>query len=185
MDLAGVSRLLAEHPEIDYIVGSVHHVNGVSIDFDRPTWVRAVYTVGRGEVGTTMMVSGTSGEPVLAVVADPDDPRLRSDHMPSLAELRPFLLAYFEAQYELLTTHQPEVIGHFDLCLLWTPDISLRSPDLMCVWEAVERNVRFVIGYGGLFEANAAAIRKGWTTSYPSRDVLDVSCLVLPLREYS
>lgn len=32
-----------------------------------------------------------------------------------------------------------------------------------------------MINYGGLFEANGAALRKGWETSYPSREVLEVS----------
>ena len=51
----------------------------------------------------------------------------------------------------------------------------LRSDELEGVWDKVERNIRYAIGYGALFEANAAAIRKGWTTSYPSREVLRVS----------
>jgi histidinol-phosphatase (PHP family) len=89
--------------------------------------------------------------------------------------LRLFLLAYFDAQYEMLTAHQPEVVGHFDLCLLWTPTVSLRSTEMEGVWEKVERNLRYAAGYGVLFEANAAAIRKGWGTSYPSRDILQVS----------
>ena len=177
LDLIETTRLIANYPEIDYAVGSVHHVNGVSIDFDRPTWLRAVRTVFLGEVGTTM-TPGLSGRPVL-VDSDPDDPHLRPEHAPSLAELRPFLLAYFDAQYEVLRAHQPEVIGHIDLCLLWTPNVSLRDHELKGVWEKVERNVKYAVGYGGFFEANGAALRKGWETSYPNRDVLEVSTRVV------
>ena len=96
-----------------------------------------------------------------------------------MSELRNFLLGYFEAQYTLLKSHQPEVIGHFDLCLLWTPSISLRSREWKDVWTLVERNVKYVIDYGGLFEANSAALRKGWNTSYPSEDVLNVSSVLV------
>jgi histidinol-phosphatase (PHP family) len=134
LDLNGISRML-EHPEIDYLVGSVHHVNGISIDFDQATWAEAVRST----------------------TTDTD--------------LDPFISAYLDAQYELMTVHQPEVIGHFDLCLLYTPEVSLKRPVL---WEKVERNVRYAAGYGALFEANAAALRKGWSTSYPSKDVLEV-----------
>jgi histidinol-phosphatase (PHP family) len=93
-------------------------------------------------------------------------------------DIKAFLHAFFDAQFDMLRTHQPEVVGHIDLCLLWTPDISLRSADMGEVWEKVIRNVEYAITYGGLFEANAAAIRKGWKTSYPNPDILQVSLSV-------
>ncbi len=175
LDLGNTTRLVADHQEIDCLVGSVHHVNGVSIDFDRSTWLRAVRTVNLGLIRTTMVAS-SSGQPVLAP-SDPDDPHLQPGYTPTIPELRSFLLAYFDWQYELLRNHRPEVIGHFDLCLLWTPSVSLRSEDFEGVWEKVERNVRYIVEYGGLFEANVAALRKGWETSYPGRGVLEVSPL--------
>lgn len=168
LDLAQTTQLLDRRKDIDYIVGSVHHVNGVSIDFDRPTWVRAVRTVVSGSEASTMDVSPTSHRISLPGVPDPEA-------QPSMDDIRTFLLAYFDAQYDMLQTHQPEVIGHIDLCLLWTPDISLRNERLQAVWEKVIRNVEYAISYGGLFEANAAAIRKGWKTSYPNPDILQVS----------
>jgi len=167
LDLAQTTQLLDRRKEIDYVVGSVHHVNGVSIDFDRPTWVRAVRTVVSGSEASTMDVSPTSQRISLPGVPD-------SEALPSTADIRTFLLAYFDAQYDMLQTHQPEVVGHIDLCLLWTPDISLRGEGMEGVWEKVLRNVEYAISYGGLFEANAAAIRKGWKTSYPNPDILQV-----------
>lgn len=119
--------------------------------------------------------SSSSNAPPTLIPLDPSVAEQQSGYTPSLTELRPFLLAYLDAQYDLLKTHQPEVIGHFDLCLLWTPGVVLRSDELEEVWDKVERNIRYAIGYGALFEANAAAIRKGWTTSYPSREILRVS----------
>ena len=35
----------------------------------------------------------------------------------------------------------------------------------------VIRNIEFVKLYGGLFELNSSALRKGWNTSYPKRDI--------------
>lgn len=119
------------------------------------------------------MISTGSG---FALVApDPTNPKMAPGYVPTPAELRPFLLDYFDAQYQLITTHRPEVIGHFDLCLLWTPDLRLDGPEMTGVWEKVKRNIKAVVEYGGLFEANAAALRKGWDTSYPSRAILQVS----------
>ncbi|GFZ45238.1 hypothetical protein JCM24511_02964 [Saitozyma sp. JCM 24511] len=173
LDSNGISRTLVSHPEIDYIVGSVHHVRGVSIDFDRDTWLRSVWQARQPTESSTMRPSSSSSNaPPTLIPLDPSVAEQQSGYTPSLTELRPFLLAYLDAQYDLLKTHQPEVIGHFDLCLLWTPGVVLRSDELEGVWDKVERNIRYAIGYGALFEANAAAIRKGWTTSYPSREIL-------------
>ena len=69
------------------------------------------------------------------------------------------------------------MIGHFDLVRLWNPE--LKFTDHEGVWEKVERNVKFAIGYGGMFELNAAAFRKGWKEAYPAWDVLEVRRLVL------
>lgn len=169
IDLSKTVELLEKRKEIDYIVGSVHHVNGISIDFDKPTWTRAVRAVSERSSGSTMTVSPNSKSISL--------PRVTDDSTPSMSDIRTFLLAYFDAQYEMLRTLQPEVVGHIDLCLLWTPDISLRSSEMEGVWQKVERNVEFAVQYGALFEANAAAIRKGWKTSYPNSDILQVSWL--------
>jgi histidinol-phosphatase (PHP family) len=165
---------LKQHDEIQYIVGSVHHVRGVSIDFERPAWLRAVRQSNLQLESTTMIVDPSTDVPVLRA-PEFGDRTLEEDYQPSISELRVFLLDYFEAQYEMLQALQPEVVGHFDLCLLWTPNVSLRSEELAGVWEKIKRNVSYVVGYGGLFEANAAAFRKGWETSYPGKDILKVS----------
>lgn len=90
----------------------------------------------------------------------------------SLKQLDASFCAYFDAQYELLQRFRPEVIGHFDLCRLYMPQAPFTHK---AVWERVERNVRFGIGYGALFEVNAAAFRKQWKCAYPGPDILGVS----------
>ncbi|GAA6042116.1 hypothetical protein JCM8097_003115 [Rhodosporidiobolus ruineniae] len=78
---------------------------------------------------------------------------------------------YFDNQLELLTRLEPEIVGHFDLCRLYYPNIDFRSfPD---VWARIERNVDFAISYGAIFEVNASAFRKGWSTAYPGTEVFD------------
>ncbi|ORX40135.1 putative histidinol-phosphatase [Kockovaella imperatae] len=153
LDLEKVQSLI-EDPRIDYIVGSVHHVHGIPIDFDKATWQRAISESYKRTHGT---------------------PLYQEDQTPAsgaqVALFLPFLHAYFDAQFQMLQGLQPEVVGHFDLCSLYTPGISLCSLE-PALRSKIERNVRYVTDYGGLFEANSAALRKGWTSSYPSEDVL-------------
>ncbi|KAL7423153.1 hypothetical protein Q5752_002453 [Cryptotrichosporon argae] len=177
LDLTRTAALLADE-RVEYVVGSVHHVGGVSIDFDRPTWLRSVRDFDAAGGGATTMratVGGVELAPALGLDGDGDgaDDCLVDGHVPSLPRLGKWIAAYLDAQYDVLTSLEPEVVGHFDLCLLWTPGVSLADPALgHGVWEKVVRNVEFAVGYGALFECNAAALRKGWDTAYPSREVL-------------
>lgn len=144
LDLDNLQTLLsAESSRIEYLVGSVHHVKTIPIDFDKPTYEKAV-----------------------GACAGDDSSR---------SPLCNFLHAYFDAQHELLMRFQPEVVGHFDLCRLYTPNVKLDdNVSYPGVWEKVKRNVQVVIDYGGLFEMNAASFRKGWDQAYPGRDVLQI-----------
>lgn len=161
--MSELSALLAAHQEIDYVVGSVHHVSGVSIDFDRPTWLRAVADCA---VTTPTMARDSTGALVLA----PAQNEIREPE--SMEDVEAFVCAYLDAQHELITQQQPEVIGHFDLCMLFTPRFSLKASAK--VWDKVQRNVAAGVAYGALFEANAAAFRKGWDAAYPAPDVLQL-----------
>ncbi|KAF8809444.1 histidinol phosphate phosphatase H [Phlegmacium glaucopus] len=139
-DLDGLENLLQRHGDrVEYIVGSIHHVNGIPIDFDPPTFRKALESFG-----------------------------IENENVRQEA----FLLAYFDAQYELLERFKPEVIAHFDLCRLHNPD--LRFADFPVVRKRVERNIRFAVDYGALFEINAAAFRKKWPTPYPAEDVVEI-----------
>ncbi|KAK7053802.1 histidinol-phosphatase [Favolaschia claudopus] len=43
LDLDSLDAILQKHQgQVEYIVGSVHHLNGIPIDFDRPTFEKAV-----------------------------------------------------------------------------------------------------------------------------------------------
>ncbi|KAH9921936.1 histidinol-phosphatase [Epithele typhae] len=144
LDLSGLASLLAQHTDqIEYIVGSVHHVAGIPIDFDQPTFASAL----------------TSFAPDPSSPAEP-------------ATTSAFLCAYLDAQHDLLRRFHPEVVGHLDLCRLYTP--VLRFADFPAALERVRRNVAFAVSYGALFELNAAAFRKGWDAAYPAPDVVEI-----------
>jgi histidinol-phosphatase (PHP family) len=90
-----------------------------------------------------------------------------SERMPA------FLSSYLDAQYTVLQRFHPEIIGHFDVCRLYHPGLDIQQ--WPTVWAKVERNVRYAIEYGALFELNASAFKYGWSTAYPGQDVVQVS----------
>ncbi|KAG0146836.1 hypothetical protein CROQUDRAFT_43808 [Cronartium quercuum f. sp. fusiforme G11] len=142
-----LDQVLDKHRDsIDYLVGSVHHVNQIPIDFDKATFHEACRSLS------------------LSSACDPPEPAI-------LYEL---CSQYFDAQYRLMTRFQPEVIGHFDLCLLYYPELDLTKDQ--SVWDKVKRNVSFGISYGALFEVNSAALKKGWPTPYPGPAILHLIC---------
>ncbi|KZT63644.1 histidinol phosphate phosphatase H [Daedalea quercina L-15889] len=144
-DLAHLETLLSkQRGRIEYLVGSVHHVHTIPIDFDTAMFGKALDSFG------------------------PSHPSGEEDHQ----RMEALLCAYFDAQYEVLRRFQPEIIGHVDLCRLYNP--TLRFGDYPSAWEKVERNVAYAISYGALFELNAAALRKGWAASYPGEDVAEL-----------
>jgi len=142
LDLDRLDDLLQSRgDQIHYLVGSVHHVNGIPIDIDIDTYYKAVNSLG---------------------IADEEQAR------------EVYLISYLEAQYELLRRFRPEIIGHIDLCRLYTPD--LHFSNFPRAEEKLIRNIQFAVEYGALFEVNAAALRKGWETPYPGTDVIKLIC---------
>ncbi|GEQ71276.1 hypothetical protein JCM33374_g4957 [Metschnikowia sp. JCM 33374] len=146
IDAAHVRAASAFLPQTNMSVGSVHYVHSVPIDFNREKWVEA-----------------------RSKCSDPTTRGLYKD--------------YFDLQYLVLSELHPEVVGHFDLIRLFEDgteidphtgkqvadiDVEADWPD---VWQAVKRNIDLVVSYGGIFELNSAALRKGWSTSYPRTDM--------------
>ncbi|KAH9941534.1 polymerase/histidinol phosphatase-like protein [Amylocystis lapponica] len=138
-DLERLDALLrAQGGRIEYVVGSVHHVRSVPIDFDAATCARALERCGRADDG-------------------------------GHAQMEAFLCAYLDAQYAVVRRVQPEIVGHADVCRLYAPALEFAAYPL--AWARLGRNVRYAVGYGALFEVNAAALRKGWDAAYPGEDV--------------
>lgn len=126
--------------DFDMIVGSVHHVHEVPIDYSREAFDKCI----------ELNKSNPTVEGVFST--------------------------YFDAQYDMLVQNKPEVVGHFDLIRLMAPPEYQTKPlkDDADVWKKVVRNVRQAVNQGSLFEINSAAIRKGWETPYPARDVAEL-----------
>ncbi|KAI2625222.1 histidinol phosphate phosphatase H [Xylaria nigripes] len=137
---------LAANPVVDYFIGSLHHVNGVPIDFDKEHYARA-----------------------MATIAAPAS----EDSQASAIEAREEKMyeRYYDEQYEMLVALRPRVVGHFDLIRLMSSD---PGRDVRCwtgVWERIGRNLAFVASYGGWLECNSSALRKGLAEPYPCRAI--------------
>lgn len=143
IDFAHIELASMFKKQTDMCIGSVHYVHGIPIDFDREQWDMARTASG----GTT----------------------------------RALYKDYFNLQYEVIRALKPDVIGHFDLIRLFQEDEIDQTGRLLSeidverdwpdVWELIVRNIKLVVSYGGLFELNSSAIRKGWLTPYPRQDL--------------
>lgn len=175
-------NLLESHNEtIHFVVASVHHVRAVPIDFDRSTFVGSL--VAAMDTDTELKPVPTKDLQVPDTAKHGDDASAGSKRQGAAntesvttvipkETLNKIFLDYFDAQHELVRRLKPMVIGHFDLIRLWCEDVKFQ--DYPEVWAKIERNVKEVIEYGGLFEVNAAAFRKGWSSAYPQKDVLQL-----------
>lgn len=128
-----VAELRKQHG-VDYVVGSLHHVGGIPIDFSPELYEAA----------------------------------LEQHHN----DLFALFASYFDEQYQMLQAVNPEVVGHFDLIRIFRtePNAGIHQS----VWEKIIRNVEYVIRYGGLFEINSRAWKKGLKDAYPQRDIFKV-----------
>jgi histidinol-phosphatase (PHP family) len=79
--------------------------------------------------------------------------------------------AYFDSQYQMLQNIKPMVVGHFDVIRKYRPNFIFTD----LIWKKVEKNIDYIINYGGLFEINSAGFKTGLPDAYPQRDILQVS----------
>ncbi|PWN52688.1 histidinol phosphate phosphatase H [Violaceomyces palustris] len=165
----------SQHPSVaglgvvDYVVGSVHHSNSIPIDFDPPTFQKAL--------------DSFQAEAPAAAGGNQDGDM-------SLSSYDRLMIDYFDSQYDTMKRLRPEVIGHFDLCRLYFPSkrLELSRKEAISqgggdggdqeeddpIWSRVRRNVEYAASYGALFECNAASFRKGWSSAYPGKEVLEL-----------
>ncbi|KAI9849338.1 MAG: histidinolphosphatase [Sclerophora amabilis] len=153
-----IEELLRQHA-YDFIVGSVHHVHGVPIDYDR-----AMYEQARSKTKTAATAGSFSGHHHRDDDDADDDDRLFED--------------YFDAQLEMLIALEPPVVGHFDLIRLKSDDPERRVGEFADgeagggqVWAKIRRNLDFIAGYGGILELNSSGLRKGLSEPYPQREI--------------
>ncbi|KAF7728288.1 histidinolphosphatase [Apophysomyces ossiformis] len=132
---AGYAEYVAALNNVDYVVGSLHHVGTIPIDFSIELYQQALQRHG------------------------------------SLVDL---YAAYFDEQLSMLQSVRPLVVGHFDLVRIFAGNEADKVLHDGTVWQRVIRNVDYVLQYGGLFEINSRAWKKGLVDAYPQRDIVQL-----------
>ncbi|KAJ2747466.1 hypothetical protein GGI20_000455 [Coemansia sp. BCRC 34301] len=136
--LSEAKQLRLTH-RLDYLVGSVHHIDEMPLDFSKGGYDRMV------------------------------EARFGGDRAAMFRR-------YFDQQLEMLQALQPEIVGHFDLVRIFHPYAQGVEDPLLAVDDEVRRrasrNIDYVISYGGIFEINSRAWKKGLGGAYPQRDLL-------------
>ncbi|CAK7228484.1 hypothetical protein SCUCBS95973_006895 [Sporothrix curviconia] len=152
-------QALAAHPEIDYFIGSVHHVGsrGTPIDYDKAMFQTAV------DMAAAKAAAAAGASTTEATLGIDPEVYLYAD--------------YYDQQLEMLQTLRPRIVGHVDLVRLLSADPS-RDPATAkgldtLVWPKIQRNLAFVASYGGWIECNTAALRKGLAEPYPGRSIAE------------
>ncbi|KAF4973321.1 hypothetical protein FZEAL_9356 [Fusarium zealandicum] len=143
-DFAAHVRTLAEHPIVDYFIGSVHHVHGIPIDYEAAMFAAARDASGKG--AAEGLERGT-------------EERLYED--------------YYDLQYHMLQELKPRVVGHFDLIRLLSEEPGRDIRQWKGVWERVMRNLELAREQDGWLEVNSAALRKGLAEPYPGRIIAE------------
>ncbi|ODQ63798.1 histidinol phosphate phosphatase H [Nadsonia fulvescens var. elongata DSM 6958] len=127
----------------DLLVGSVHHVFGIPIDFDLPSWNKAM--------DKAVELNGIGPSKEHALVEAYYDLQYEM-----LNALKPTVIGHFD----LIMLLAPKDIQEKNLESEWP-----------IVWEKIIRNIKLVSSYGGLFELSSAAVRKGWPSPYPRENI--------------
>lgn len=91
--LDNVQELIQRH-SLDYIVGSVHHVEGIPIDYDMSTYQRAEQAAHAEWI------------------------RLQGGDVGDSTPTEAIFLRYFDLQFEMLQRLRPAIVGHFDLVII-------------------------------------------------------------------
>lgn len=153
-DLDLLKVILERNKErIDFLVGSVHHVNEYPIDFSLETFEDALSALRPAQSSSSAPGDGN---------LDPSDARNHS--------ITALLVSYFKAQRRLLEAFQPALVAHFDLPRLFISSTQLSShPE---AYRLALENIKYAVSYGALFELSAAPFRKGWETGYPGNEVV-------------
>jgi histidinol-phosphatase (PHP family) len=131
--------------DLDLVVGSVHYVKNIPIDFDRESFLKARDASG----GDFHSLFKEYFELQYLV----------------LTEIKPEVVGHFDLIRLFVSDDDVDSITGKRV-----NDIDLET-DWPDIWRLVTRNLEFVKSYGGLIELNSAAIRKGWVTPYPKLDI--------------
>lgn len=153
-------QLLKEHNDtLRFCVGSVHHINGIAIDYDQACWDEALLSFGNNF--KEMLLSYFNLQYELLTV------------------LQPMVVGHFDLFKLLLPANMTVnpltgVVGKSDD----TNSVPVTDLTYLDLWPEVKalvvRNLQYINSYGGAVEINTSALRKGLAEPYPSRNIAEL-----------
>ncbi|OBZ85566.1 putative histidinol-phosphatase [Choanephora cucurbitarum] len=148
----------------------IHLLIGAEIEFITPDYAHHVQQL-RETYGIEYIVGSLHHAYSIPIDFSPD--MFQQALEQADGQLERLFIQYFDEQYLMLQSVQPEVIGHFDLIRLFA-DQSVADATLLLpnVWKRIVRNLDWVVAYGGLFEINSRSWKKGLRDAYPQRDII-------------
>lgn len=81
---------------------------------------------------------------------------------------------YFDLQYDMMRTVEPQVVAHIDLIRIFDADYPLRwrQPAIL---RRLERNLKYMADRKMILDYNVAALRKGADEPYVSKPILEMA----------
>ncbi|AJV21848.1 histidinolphosphatase [Saccharomyces cerevisiae] len=150
-------RLMKENNDIlKFCVGSVHHVNGIAIDFDQQQWYNSLHSFNDNLKDFLLSYFQSQYE--------------------MLINIKPLVVGHFDL-YKLFLPNDMLVNQKSGNCNEET-GVPVASLDVISEWpeiyDAVVRNLQFIDSYGGAIEINTSALRKGLEEPYPSKTLCNL-----------
>ncbi|SCU99005.1 LADA_0H16732g1_1 [Lachancea dasiensis] len=140
---------------IQFCIGSIHHVNGIPIDFDRSGWDRALKSAGNN---------------LRSLLRDYFEQQYEL-----IRELKPLVLGHFDL-FRLFCTDDLYIDAETGEKVEKLSSTSVRASEASfpALWDDIKglalRNLEAVASYGGLIEINTSGLRKNLRDPYPHRD---------------
>ncbi|GMM31939.1 histidinol-phosphatase [Martiniozyma asiatica (nom. inval.)] len=137
----------------DVIVGSVHHLNGTDLDFDRSLWLKALKE------------------------NDNNVRKLYLEYFQTKEKMIEYLKPEIVAHFDLIRLYAVDEIERDNIKIKITEEDKLNveiEKDWPDVWTVIERCIDKIVEFGLVVELNSAAIRKGWDGPYPKEDIMQL-----------
>lgn len=154
--IAYAKSLMEENKNVlQFCVGSIHHINGIPIDFDQAEWNRALTF---------------TNDNLKSLALDYFEQQYKL-----ITEMKPLVVGHFDL-FRLFCSKDLFIDPASGL------RVEPNTPGAVCaaevsfpeLWAEVRasaiRNLEFIASYGGILEINTSGLRKGLRDPYPSRD---------------
>lgn len=148
--------ILAKNSDVlKFCVGSVHHINGIPLDFDQENWDKCLESFKDRSLKQMLISYFESQYEMLTVV-------------------QPKVVGHFDL-FKLLWPQDLKVDPVTGNCTSDSSGIIVTPLTYLEQWKDVKdlvvRNLKCIDSYGGAIEINTSALRKGLEQPYPSSNI--------------